>query len=463
MYKTSLFIFRRDLRLVDNTGLEQALKLSKEVIPCFIFDPEQVAAHNPYRSLNALQYMIASIKELSDDLGKKKSRLFLFLGHPQNILEEILRAVELQAVFVNRDYTPFSRQRDEKLSKFCSQKGVSFISTADSLLNEPEELLKENKEPYRIFTAFYNKALMLPVRSPSVPKHEHYYKRDLKLKHLTSFDQVEQLEWGLYHNASLFRQGGRSEALNILNSLSPFKHYEQTHDQLSMATTGLSPINKFGTASIREVYQGVQTLTGSAALARQLYWRDFFTYVAYHYPHVFGHPFNQRYEHLAWDNDEHFFSRWCEGTTGFPLVDAGMRQLNTTGFMHNRARLVVSSFLVKDMHIDWRWGERYFAQQLVDYDPCVNNGNWQWAASTGCDAQPYFRIFNPWLQQKKFDPTCTYIKQWVPELKDVDPAHISAWYKYANERSYKYPKPMLDHATQAAYAQKLFRSLQRKI
>ncbi len=224
----------------------------------------------------------------------------------------------------------------------------------------------------------------------------------------------------------------------------------------SLKTTGLSAHNKFGTLSIRQVYDVF--VATAPDLARQLYWRDFYTHLAYHFPYVFKGAFNKKYDAVAWKNNKAWFERWCLGTTGFPIVDAGMRQLNATGYMHNRVRMIVASFLTKDLHIHWQWGERYFAQKLVDYDPAVNNGSWQWAASTGADAQPYFRIFNPWLQQKKFDEDARYIKTWVPELKKVSVPTIHAWYKQA-EPLFGYPLPMVDHAVQSAQAKELFKSL----
>ena len=199
---------------------------------------------------------------------------------------------------------------------------------------------------------------------------------------------------------------------------------------------------------MREVYYAITEQLGSEhPLLRQLYWRDFFTHIAYHFPQVFGRPFLEKFANLHWDNNRDYFQAWSEGKTGFPIVDAGMRELNATGFMHNRLRMIVASFLVKDLHISWRWGERYFAQHLVDYDPCVNNGNWQWAASTGCDAQPYFRIFNPWLQQQKFDPDCRYIYRWIPELKAFSPKTIHQWDK--KHHHCNYPAPIIDHARES--------------
>lgn len=244
--------------------------------------------------------------------------------------------------------------------------------------------------------------------------------------------------------------GGRAQSLKILANLKKHKNYAQERNIPAQdATTHLSASHKFGTISIRESYHTIKKDLGARTqLVKELYWRDFFTYVAFHNPRVFGNPYREKYDDLSWSTSKKNFQAWCEGKTGFPLVDAGMRELNTTGWMHNRVRMVVASFLVKDLHINWLWGERYFAQQLVDYDPSVNNGNWQWSASTGCDAQPYFRIFNPWTQQKRFDPNSEYIKKWIPELKKIDSKIINTWFKDTHPEIAGYPKPMLDHDTE---------------
>jgi deoxyribodipyrimidine photo-lyase len=248
--------------------------------------------------------------------------------------------------------------------------------------------------------------------------------------------------------------------MTILKGIAVLKDYQVKRDIPSLdATSHLSSHHKFGTVSIREVYHAaVKHLGRDHTLVQELHWRDFFTHIAHHFPYVFGQSFDDRYEQLPWSQDQKRFKAWCDGLTGFPIVDAGMRQLNTTGFMHNRVRMITASFLVKDLHIDWKWGERYFASKLVDYDPAVNNGNWQWAASTGCDHQPYFRIFNPWLQQKRFDPECLYIKKWVEELKDVPVPVIHSWHE---EHVWKgaYLKPMVDHSKQAEAAKQMFKMI----
>ena len=250
-------------------------------------------------------------------------------------------------------------------------------------------------------------------------------------------------------------QGGRKEALHLLKNIAHLKNYKEIRNFPALAgTTHLSAHNKFGTVSIREVYQTIVKCFGKThTLINELYWRDFFTHILYHFPHVLGEAFHKKYNDIRWENNKNFFKKWCLGMTGFPIVDAGMRELNQTGYMHNRVRMIVASFLVKDLHIDWRWGEKYFAQQLIDYDPAVNNGNWQWAASTGCDAQPYFRIFNPWRQQVQYDPDCVYIKKWLPELINISPKIIHELYK---NKMNGYPQPLVDHAIASQFSKKMY-------
>ncbi|MGA9530868.1 MAG: deoxyribodipyrimidine photo-lyase, partial [Candidatus Babeliales bacterium] len=254
-------------------------------------------------------------------------------------------------------------------------------------------------------------------------------------------------------------QGGSSECKKRINLIRHLKHYHKTRNYPAMPTSYLSPHLKFGTLSVRYAAAIItKELSPHHDLIRQLYWRDFYTYIAYHSPFVFGSSYKDKYNQLTWSKSKLRFKKWQQGLTGFPIVDAGMRQLNTTGFMHNRVRMITASFLIKDLHINWQWGERYFAQKLVDYDPSVNNGNWQWVASTGCDAAPYFRIFNPWLQQKKYDPQCIYIKQWIPELKDIPSQIIHTWYKKYSPKMKNYPYPMVNHEKESKAAIALYRS-----
>ena len=446
-YKKSLHIFRRDLRIEDNTALNEALRRSEQVVACFIFDPAQVGVH-PYRSEPAFQFMLHSLDDLGRQFQERGARLHIFNGSPEKVVKHWVREQAFDAVFVNRDYTPFSRERDRRLAKRCEELGIEFHSMPDALLLEPEQAVKNDGTPYQVFTAFYNNARKMPVAWPealadgrfgSIPEHEPFDYAALKKDFGTDFG------------------GGRSEALAILARLETLREYPMQRDVPALdATSRLSAHLKFGTVSIREVFHAVQVHLGEAhPLLRQFYWRDFFTHIGFHFPDVFGHAFQRKYDALAWRNDQDLFKAWAKGRTGFPIVDAGMRELNQTGYMHNRVRMITASFLTKDLHIDWRWGERYFAQHLVDYDPCVNNGNWQWAASTGCDAQPYFRIFNPWLQQKKFDPECAYIYRWLPELRGFAPETLHRWdRKYA---SCAYPKPIVDHRLESEKAKQMFR------
>ena len=435
----ALFIFRRDLRLQDNTALLYALEYAKEVICAFIFTPEQIE-NNPYRSDFCLQFMLESLEELEEELEKKGGKLFYFYDEPEKVVEKCIKKLGVDLVVVNRDYTPYSIQRDKKIEKACQ--GIGFQSFDDLFLHVPEEMLKSNGEPYTIFTPFYKNAMKFDVAPPVDNRHTNYMKGSIP------FAEGKSLFKQILPKRHQAQKGGRKEALKILKTIASFSHYEVERDfPAKDATTHLAPHLKFTTISPREAYYG---LAANSALIRSLYWRDFFSLIALHFPHVFKGAFHKKFQDLEWHGSAAQFKRWCEGTTGFPIVDAGMRQLNQTGYMHNRVRMIVASFLVKDLHIDWRKGEKYFAQHLIDYDPAVNNGNWQWSASTGCDAQPYFRIFNPWAQQEKFDPDCEYIKKWVPELAKESSKTIHNWYKEMGDSDY--PAPMVDHAVEAKKA-----------
>jgi deoxyribodipyrimidine photo-lyase len=433
-YAISLFIFRRDLRLDDNTALNEALLLSDQVIPCFIFDPQQIDEH-PYQSKPGLQFMLESIRDLQQQLLSRGGELTLYHASPEQTIQRLFEQHRIQAVFVNRDYTPFRRRRDHEVYDVCNQLGIAFHYHADALINEPEQAVKNDQTAYKVFTAFYNHARQIPVARPASLFNPRFMAVPSEIT-VNQFERKPQA-WAI--------KGGRCAALAVLNNLTACSDYKITRDFPGLnSTSKLSVHLKFGTCSIREVYYAIAEQLGHEhPLLRQLYWRDFFTHIAYHFPTVFGQPFLEKFKKLTWDNNLDYFQAWCKGLTGFPIVDAGMRELNSTGYMHNRVRMIVASFLVKDLHISWRWGERYFAQHLIDYDPCVNNGNWQWAASTGCDAQPYFRIFNPWKQQAAFDSECSYIYQWIPELKSFPAQIIHQWDKKYTQGNY--PVPIIDH------------------
>jgi deoxyribodipyrimidine photo-lyase len=445
-YHTSLFIFRRDFRLDDNTGLAEAVRLSEQVLPCFIFNPLQ---------LDSNEFMAESVAELSGEIASRGGKLHTFRGEPSQILAQLIDRTEIKAVFVNRDYTPYAIARDAALAEICANRGIEFRQCADALLTEPEQVLKADGTPYTVFTPFCRKARSFEVRMPRKLADVRFAEGSL----VGTLNEIPRELPGA--SAGTEYPGGRAAGLKQIEQISGLADYARERDLPALkGTSRLSPHHKFGTVSIREVLQRIVVDHGEEhPLIGELYWRDFFTHIACHFPHVFGLAFHRRFDRMEWNGDNDAFACWCEGRTGFPIVDAGMRELNETGFMHNRVRMITASFLIKDLHIDWRRGEKYFAQRLVDYDPSVNNGNWQWAASTGCDAVPYFRIFNPWLQQKRFDPEAVYIKRWVKELSRCEAREIHAG---ESQKLPGYPVPMVDHRVEAERSKQMYGRLNRE-
>jgi deoxyribodipyrimidine photo-lyase len=398
--------------------------------------------------------MIESLEELQSQIASQGGALLVAHGQHHEVVAKLIKELSIDAVFFNMDYTPFSRKRDAAIFETCSKLGVHCAHYSDALLVEPSEFGKDDGKPYTVYTPFFKKASKLEVSRPIGRKRGSLIKVNYRGAPVAPRDF-----WPANSAAKRISIGGRSNALAILEAIGGFTKYEDERNLPAVrGTTLLAPHNKFGTVSIREVYHAVRSALGvNHTLIRELYWRDFFTHIAWHFPRVFGHAFHQQYDAIPWSDNQELFATWCEGRTGFPIVDAGMRELVATGFMHNRVRMIVASFLVKDLHISWQQGEQFFAQHLTDYDPAVNNGSWQWAASTGCDAQPYFRIFNPWLQQKRFDPECGYIKKWLPELKQLRPAQIHTLYEDDITRSIEYPKPVVEHSVQKIHAEEMFR------
>ncbi|MCB0318226.1 MAG: deoxyribodipyrimidine photo-lyase [Bdellovibrionales bacterium] len=442
-YGISLFIFRRDLRLDDNTALIEALTKSEQVIPCFIIDPRQVGESNKYKGEKLLQFMYESLVDLDEALSKHNKRLFYFYGEAEQVIEKLLKEIKPGALFVNSDYTIFSQKRDAKIKSICETSKTDFVSLDDALLCPPGSVLKDNKQAYTVYTPFYRKALSsVEIRKPKTNKFTNFYSKPIKSE---ISDPLKKIKFK--KNNQQYVSGGRTTGLQLLKSLKNLGDYkDQRNFPAVSGTSKLSPHHKFGTISIRETYHYAKKHFGQdSTFISELYWRDFFSHIAFFNPHVFKGSFRKEYDNLDWENDKRLFDFWCQGQTGFPIVDAGMRELLNSGFMHNRVRMIVASFLTKDLLISWRWGERWFAKHLLDYDPAVNNGNWQWAASTGCDAQPYFRIFNPWLQQKKFDPDCEYIKKWVPELRQFSAKQIHGLLLEKNQMPAIYPCPIVDH------------------
>lgn len=451
--RRAAFLFRRDLRLDDNVGLRRAAERADEVVAAFVFDPRQGSASNRYFGAPAFQFLLESLADLDGQLARVGGRLHRFAGLPHEVVVRLAGEAGIEAVFVNADSTPFARERDRELAAACAAHGIAFEAAHDLLLTEPGSVRTGAGGPYQVFTPFWRAASQVPVPAPQ-PLGPVRFCSDL-IPSAVPPELGDDLLGA--PRRELFARGGREAGLAALDRIARLGDYETTRDLPALdGTSGLSPHHKFGTVSIRETFHAVTAALGAgSAVLRELYWRDFFTHLAWHFPHVFGRAFRPEYDAVEWDDDPELLAAWTEGRTGFPLVDAGMRQLAGTGWMHNRVRMVVASFLTKDLHLHWREGERVFAQRLVDYDPAVNNGNWQWAASTGADAQPWFRIFNPWTQQQKFDPEARYIRRHVPELAHLSPAEIHAL-PTRRPIGLAYPHPVVDHRVESIEAKRRF-------
>lgn len=460
-YKKGLFIFRRDLRLIDNTTLMEATKECEKVYPIFIFTPEQINK-NSYKSSNAIQFMITSLEELDKELKSKKSGLTFFYGDNDKVITSLIKNENINAVYFNKDYTPYSLKRDKSIEKICKNKNVACISKHDVILIEDfNKVLTNDGNKYYFFTHFRNKAMKMDIRKVNKKYPKQLAKLTGKLSYEVNNPKKEFLKKKYYmKNKDIRVKGGRKEARRILSKLKNFKKYSSERNNPNKPTTTLSAHNHFGTVSIREVYYAVKDKLGKKnPLLEQLFWRDFYYYLGDHYPKMYkGNPIpaKDKYDNIKWNYNSVWFKKWCNGETGFPIVDAGMREMNKTGFMHNRVRMIVSMFLCKELIIDWRKGEKYFSQKLVDIDRTQNVGNWMWSASTGADGQPWLRIFNPWTQGERADKNATYIKKWVPELKDVPSKDIHKWYKKYKDYTVDYPDPIVEHDVQRKKALKAY-------
>lgn len=445
------FLFRRDLRLFDNIGLAAAIAKG-EVLPVFCLDPRQGPGHR-YFSTFGFGFMADALRDLDGQLRALGSALEL-LPMRSDELPAWLEKRSIGLLVWNRDYTPFSLERDAALEAACHARGIEVERFDDSVLYRPGTVLQPGGEGYKVFTPFYKRAILQPVERPQpLPENARFAPAS---DASSGWDRLSEIESLCGPKPRL--RGGRTAAELHLNRIESLTNYEELRNLPGVeGTTELSPHLKFGTVSPREVCWRSRDAHGQGhGIERELHWREFFLHLCNQFPQVYGRPFRPEFEAVAWRNDPNDWERWVAGTTGYPIVDAGMRELAQTGSMHNRVRMIVASFLVKDLLIDWREGEAYFAQKLTDYDPAVNNGSWQWAASTGADAAPYFRIFNPWLQQVKFDPHAAYIKRWVPELAALPAADIHALLDTPLLRPEGYPAPMVDHRMAAERAKEAF-------
>jgi deoxyribodipyrimidine photo-lyase len=472
----AVFIFRRDFRVEDNTAFLECLETHDVVYPIFVFSPEQIDK-NEYRSEKAIQFMIESLFDLSESLS-----VSYYYGDVLKILTKMRTKLGVFDVYVNRDYSPYSVHRDTTIFKWCSEHEHSFYMADDALLNdfidgvfkvETAEHIKlmEEEKIYQKFTPYYNLVIQNAkrIREPRIETHTMNLIRERIGARIITSETIEL-------NDAYFRfckpsdtiavNGGRKIGFPVFRKRvisGEFGDYGKKHNDLNYETSMLSAYLKFGCLSPREVFAIVKSKYGvHHDLIRQLVWRDFYYRLMFAFPRVLGGQIGhknaalrEKYDNIDWYRKKDWLEAWKYGETGFPIVDACMRQLLETGFMHNRGRLIVSSFLVKTMGIDWREGEKWFASRLVDYDPANNNGNWQWTAGTGADSQPYFRIFNPWTQSEKFDTNGEYIKRWLPELKEVEAKLIHKWWKYGNKTIYKLP--ILDYTAQRSVILEMYK------
>jgi deoxyribodipyrimidine photo-lyase len=445
-FENGLFIFRRDLRIIDNNGLNLLNEKCQNIFTIFIFTPEQVGSANKYKSDNSVQFMIESLQDLSSQISKAGGHLYTFYGHNDAVIADCIKAFNINIVCFNLDITPYARERDEKIIKLCEHMKTYVIYDYDYYLHQPGTIVNGSKNSYQKFTPYYNTAKKIKVETPAKMRKLHLKKSETHITNKITLEQAMKKFVG-NENPEILVNGGREEGIKQMRiAAKNIKHYAQTRDELSKPTSQLSAYIKFGNISIREVYYAFKS---NHAFIRQLYWREFYAGILYSFPRVLGHSLNPKYDKIKWHNNERWFQAWCKGETGFPAVDSGMRQLNATGYMVNRARLITMSFLIKTMLIDWRKGEMYFASKLTDYDVASNNGNILWLMGGGADSQQYTRIFNPSRQGENFDKDCIYIKKWVPELSSLEPKIIHNWEtEWVNHKDIKYPKPILDYSEQ---------------
>jgi len=409
-----VFLFRRDFRIHDNLAFNRLVAESgssdnKGIYPMFIFNPAQIyAKNNPYFSNNCVQFMIESLDDLDTHIhvNYHESEGGGAGVGDIGVLTALSKKYKIKTIAYNKDYSPFAIKRDGIIEEWASGHGIRIITEEDYTLYPMGTIQNNKNEPYKVFTPFYKKSLSIKVKACVAGADA---KNITVVKHIKGFDKHRYYE----PNDDIAVRGGREKALARFKKI--MTDYSKTRDYPALdKTTRLSAYIKFGCVSIREVYYNYKNVK---ELQRELLWREFYANILYYFPHVLGKAFKEQYDNVKWTNNKEWFKRWCQGKTGYVLVDAGMAQLNKTGWMHNRLRMITAMFLTKDLLIDWRWGEKYFATKLVDYDPASNNGGWQWSASTGTDSQPYFRIFNPELQLKRYDKDYEYIRTWIPAFE----------------------------------------------
>jgi deoxyribodipyrimidine photo-lyase len=413
--KISIFWFRRDLRIEDNHGLLQALHGAWPVMPIFIFDPNILLKLNSKQDAR-VEFILSALQNIQHKLIPHGSSLNVIHATPVEAYEQLADQFDIQAIYANHDYEKYAEVRDGSIQTWAQQKGIEFLTFKDQVIFEKDEVLSGQNTPYTVFTPYSRKWKEKLAQQPI-----QVYPSEEVQNYLPFASELPSLaDLGFERSGLVFPEKSVSTQL--------IQAYQADRDfPAKGATSRLSVHLRFGTISIRSLVS--RALGVSETWLNELIWRDFYFNILANFPHVSdGHAFRKEYDRMEWRNNEVEFDAWCKGQTGYPIVDAGMRELNTTGFMHNRVRMIVASFLVKHLLIDWRWGESYFAEKLMDFDFSANNGGWQWAAGCGCDAAPYFRVFNPTLQTQKFDKELTYIRHWVPEFQELS-----------------YPQPIVNH------------------
>ncbi|MCF8714239.1 deoxyribodipyrimidine photo-lyase [Joostella atrarenae] len=413
----NIFWFRRDLRLDDNVGFLEALKAENPVMPIFIFD-KKILEDLPKNDAR-VSFIFKTLQNMRDELQDKlDSSIALFYGEPKEIFKELSSTYNINKVFTNRDYEPYAKKRDEEIKELLASKKIEFETYKDQVFFEKDEVVKDDGDPYVVYTPYMKKW------------REHFSKKNLNVHYTSQYLNNLVKNTRLPH-VSLSEIGFTKSTVEVKDyDITPtlIDNYKENRDfPAENGTSNISVHLRFGTVGIRKILKKALEAE-EQTFWNELIWREFFMQILWHFPKTVNNAFREKYDRIEWRNNEAEFKKWCEGKTGYPLVDAGMRELNTTGYMHNRVRMVVASFLCKHLLIDWRWGEAYFAEKLLDYELSSNVGNWQWAAGSGVDAAPYFRIFNPTTQIKKFDKDLKYINTWVTDLNELT-----------------YPDPIVDH------------------
>lgn len=418
--KISIHWFRRDLRLDDNTSLYHALKAEKFVLPIFIFDDE-ILDKLPKDDAR-ITFIYNSLKEIQLKLNALGSSIQIKKGDPFLVWKELIKEYDIESVFFNKDYEPYALKRDQKVTDLLELNNIKVNTYKDQVIFEEHEVLKKDNTPYTVYTPYKNQWLKKFDTKNNAKYFDcnEYYKNYLSIK--ITFPSIESLGFTI------------SNIKVKPYSIDNLSNYEEVRDYpFIQGTSNLSPYLRFGQISIRKMV--IHALKTNSTFLSELIWREFFMQILYHFPKVVTQNFKSKYDAIPWRNNKEEFEKWCKGETGYPMVDAGMRELNATGYMHNRVRMITAGFLCKHLLIDWRWGEAYFASKLLDYELASNNGNWQWAAGTGCDAAPYFRVFNPETQLKKFDKELIYINKWIIDFNELTYPNTIVEHKFARERA----------------------------